>query len=82
MLSMKNLTNEEITQQQADALLERLNNQLGQSFPVDFLGRLHRGVQNFRENRSQGLNRFGGLLGRGDFGRQVVPSESNPGASF
>ena len=76
------LTNEEITQQQADNLLEKLNNQLGQSFPVDFLGRLHRGVQNFRDNRAQGLNRFGGFQGRGDFGRQAVPSETNPGASF
>ena len=76
------LSNEEISQQQADALLERLNNQLGQSFPTDFLRRLHRGVQNFRENRSRGFNRFGGLMGRGDLGRPNVPAESNPGASF
>lgn len=76
------LTNEEITQERADALLEKLNNQLDQSFPAEFLGKLYRGFQNFSEDHSQSLNRFGGFRSRGEFGSPTVPSETTPDMSF
>jgi hypothetical protein len=76
------LTNEEITQEQADALLEKLNNQLDQSFPAEFLRRFLRGFQNFREDNSQRLNGFDGFRSRGEFGDPTVPSETTPDMSF
>ena len=63
------LTAEEITQEKADAMLEKLNNQLGESFPLDFLKNLHRGFGKMCDNLSNGWNRPRAFSDRGDFGR-------------
>ncbi len=65
------LANEEITQEKADGMLEKLNNQLSESFPLDFLKNLYRGFDKMRDNRSNNWNRPGAFSDRSDFGRSL-----------
>jgi hypothetical protein len=62
------LASEAITQQQADILLEKLNNQLGEPFPSEFLRNLKSGMEKLRDNRSNGWSRPGRMSGHGDLG--------------